>query len=274
MNVIETIEKIFNEKPESYSYIETGLTNDNYIVRLKDKTVVLRIPRSANEGLFDYHHEDLVLNLVKNLALEPKLLYYNKDSGIKCSEYIENAETYETQYILRAAKLIKQLHDANLSSGDSFEIKKEFKLFQSRLKNPLFDTSFAHHYIDDLEIKDLRLCHNDLVKGNLLFTHNKDYLIDYEYAKDNDPYFDIMSFITENDIIDASVRMQFYMAYFGHEPSESMLNRLFHFEVVHHVLWCEWAMMMYDVHHEEVYKEIATLKYKRLNECINMKKGL
>lgn len=269
MIVEKTIQKIFNEKPKSFEYIEHGLTNDNYVVTLNDRRkVVLRIPRYENKGLFDYKHEAKVLEIIKPLNLEPKLLYYNKLTGVKCSEYIENSSLYQDQYIKRAAILIKKLHAKKLKSNETFNIKDTFNEYKSRIKKPLYDTSFAHHYIDDLVIEETILCHNDLVQGNLLFTEDKDYLIDYEYAKDNDPFFDLMSFITENDIMDRELRQVFYDTYFERELTQHEKEKLKHFEIVHHVLWCEWAMMMVELHGDAIYKEIADLKYKRLIETV------
>ena len=267
MTVEKTIKKIFNEAPVSYTYIKTGLTNDNYIVTLNNKKVVLRLPRSENEGLFNYEHEAHVLDLIQHLNLEPNLLYYNKNTGVKCSEYIENVSVFEEKYVKRAAKLIKTLHQAKLESGEVFDVKEMFHLFKSRIQSPLYDTHFAHHYIDEVKIENPILCHNDLVKGNLLFSDKKDYLIDFEYAKDNDPFFDIMSFITENDITDTALREVFYQTYFERDLTLEERKKLHHYEIVHHVLWCEWAMMMYDLHKEDIYHEIASLKYKRLIEA-------
>lgn len=267
MKLEAIIENIFGEKPLNYEYITTGLTNDNYIVTLKDRKVVLRIPRSENLGLFDYKQEAHVLSLIEPLNLDTNLIYYNKETGIKCNEYIVKTETFDIEYLERAAHLIKKLHDANLHSNKNFDVKSKFLEFKSRIKNPIYDTTFAHHYIEDIKLENVRLCHNDIVKGNLLFSHTKDYLIDYEYAADNDPYFDVMSFITENDIMDEALRNRFYTIYFGHLPNETERKRLQTFEIIHHVLWCEWAMMMYELHKQDVYKEIADLKYKRLNEC-------
>lgn len=269
MDIIEITNKIFNETPLRTEYIETGLTNDNYIVTLKNDKVVIRIPRKENAGLFDYALEDKILKLVANLNLEPPLLYYNKLTGVKCSRYVENVDTFEPKYIKRAARLIKTLHDANLSSGKPFDIKHTFNMYKKRIKKPIYDTSFAHHYIDDLNLENIRLCHNDLVQGNLLFSDTKDYLIDFEYAGDNDPYFDIMSFITENDIMEEDLRQKFYDIYFERKITEEEALKLRHYEIVHHVLWCEWAMMMFELHTQDVYKEIATLKYKRLLEVLD-----
>lgn len=261
------IENIFNVKALSYEYIETGLTNDNYVVTLPDQKVVLRIPRIQNQGLFNYELESKVLNEIKPLNLEPNLIYYNKLTGVKCSEYIENSETFNISYIERSAILIRKLHDANIQTGVNFNIKDKFHMYKERVQHPLFDTDFAHHVIDNLKVENVRLCHNDIVAGNLLFSDTKDHLIDFEYAADNDPFFDIMSFITENDITNPQLRNTFYWAYFERNPTAQELDRLHKFEIVHHVLWCEWAMMMYELHHHQIYIDIASLKYKRLIEC-------
>ena len=262
----ELIKQIFNQDALSYSYIETGLSNDNYQVELPNRTVVLRIPRMENAGLFDYEHEAKVLDFIKPLDLDSTLIYYNKHTGVKCNAFVKNAETFKIEYIERAALLIKRLHLANIHSDKDFNVKEKFHMYKERIKNPIYDTTFAHHIIDDLVLENVRLCHNDLVEGNLLFTSNKDYLIDYEYAADNDPFFDIMSFITENDIMDTSLRNKFYLAYFDRLPTKEELDKLKKFEIVHHVLWCEWGMMMYELHGLAIYKKIADLKYKRLIE--------
>lgn len=263
----EYIKSIFNEIPQSCEYIPTGLTNDNYKVVLKNKTVVLRIPRAANQDLFDYGLEALILEKIKPFGLDSQLLYYNKISGVKCNEYVENAHYFKPEYIERAALLIRRLHDTHLVVGKGFDVRAKFHQYKTKNHAPLFDTGFAHHVIEEIELHNVRLCHNDLVLGNLLFTPSHDYLIDYEYAADNDPFFDVMSFITENDIQDPLLRERFYTVYFDGPPSSKQRERLHKFELIHHVLWCEWAMMMYDMHKDPVYKEIAALKYQRLLEC-------
>lgn len=262
------INNIFNQPALSFTYIETGLTNDNYIVKLDNETIVLRVPREENKHLFDYSHEAKVLKLIEPLSLDTPLIYYNKDTGIKCNAFIENAQTFEPKYIKRAAKLIRTLHDASIISGKTFNIKEKLFLYHDNIKHPIYDVSVGFNYFDSIEATNLVLCHNDLVEGNLLFTESKDYLIDYEYAADNDPYFDIMSFLTENDIVDANLRNVFYIEYFGMMPSDAQLSKLKHYEVIHHTLWCTWAMSMYETFSEPIYKEIADLKYKRLLEVI------
>ena len=79
----------------------------------------------------------------------------------------------------------------------------------------------------------------------------------------------MQSFITENDIMEEDLRQKFYDIYFERKITEEEALKLRHYEIVHHVLWCEWAMMMFELHMQDVYKEIATLKYKRLLEVLD-----
>lgn len=266
MKTTRIIEEIYGEKPSSTEYIPTGLTNKNTIVTLKDSRIVLREPKPENMHLFNYKNEASILGLVK--SLDAPLLYFNEETGIKVSEYIPNTEVYQEKYLLRAAALIKQLHDLKAHCEIDFNITDSFNSFQT--KNSLYDLSPYTHFLSEAQEQSdfTTLCHNDLVQGNFLFSDNRDYLIDYEYATNNDPFFDIMSFITENDIQDSNQREAFYEVYFGHIPTLEDRAKLRVFELAHYVLWCQWACMMYDLYKETVYKDIADLKYKRLKETI------
>ncbi|WP_339025428.1 phosphotransferase [Spiroplasma endosymbiont of Agriotes lineatus] len=53
------------------------------------------------------------------------------------------------------------------------------------------------NFFTNYEPRELKLCHNDLVPGNILVTKQQIYIIDYEYAMKNDPLSDIASFISE-----------------------------------------------------------------------------
>ena len=265
MKIDQIIKRVLNEEVHKITKLETGLTNHNYVVKTNQQTVVLRIPKEENKHLFNYRNEEEILEKVKPLNLDADLIYYNPISGIKISKFIKNAIVYEEKYIETAAHLIKKLHLARLHVKETFVVLDKFDLFQ--VDNPLYDLKNYRNRLKQLPTQDLILCHNDLVQGNLLFTENKSYLIDYEYAMNNDPYFDIMSFITENDIMDPFLRNKFYNNYFDNESDIDYL-KLDAYEIAHHILWCQWACMMYEFHKEAVYKDIADLKYKRLIQKI------
>lgn len=276
MDTLEkTIKKLYTQEPISSRYLERGLTNNNYLLIFKDKKNVVRMPKKENADLFDYHLEKSILEKIKPLNIDVPLLYYNADNGIKVTEFIEDADHFKLEYLIKATKLIRQLHDSGLSANKQYDITEMFNKYRQYDEQPLFDTSFAYPYLDkakSLSQDSSILCHNDLVEGNFLFTKNRSYLIDYEYAMDNHPYFDIMSLITENDIQNIDDRELIYKTYFDKPLNNEMRNNLKVFEIAHHVLWGEWASFMFHQYDEKIYYDIAKLKYKRLLEAVEKDK--
>lgn len=264
MKTIRIIKDLLNEEAIRCEFIPSGLTNKNTKVTLREKTVVLREPKKENAHLFDYKLEHKILEHVT--SLDTPLIYFDPNSGTKISEFIENASTFQTEYTPNAARLIKSLHELPFRSGVIYNIIETFQKYTTA--NPRHNLSPYTHYLEAAHLSSgpYVLCHNDLVEGNFLFTSERDYLIDYEYACDNDPYFDLMSFITENDIQDRPTREVFYHTYFGKAPTQAQRDKLKIFEAALHVLWCQWACMMFEQSGEPVYRDIADLKYKRLIE--------
>lgn len=266
MKTIRIIEEIYGKIPKSTQNIPSGLTNKNTLIEIDDLFVVLREPKEENKHLFNYPLEKDILEHVSDL--DTTVRYFDAETGIKISDYVHNAETFELKYIKEAAQLIKKLHDKQYLCGTRFDIIERFESFY--VDNSLHDLKPYIRYLHDAQSAstNLTLCHNDLVKGNFLFSDSGNYLIDYEYACDNDPYFDIMSFITENDIQDQDHRNEFYESYFGHLPTPEEQSKLKIFERAHHILWCQWACLMHQLYPEPIYKDIADLKYQRLMETL------
>lgn len=266
MKIKTLIHSITGEETRLETHIPTGLTNTNIHVRTDANDYVLRLPKPENKHLFNYAHEAHVLNLIKPLHLEPELIYYDSLSGTKLSQYIEDAETLSPIHYLDAVTLIAQLHNANLHSGVQFNLTSKWQLYQA--DRPIYDLRPYTHYIEDaIKLSDnLRLCHNDCVEGNFLFTPTRHYLIDYEYACDNDPYFDLLSLITENDIMDPEQRQAILDAYFSLVDIPYDAHKFTVFEGALQVLWCAWACSMYETFKEPIFKEIADLKYLRLTQ--------
>jgi thiamine kinase-like enzyme len=104
------------------------------------------------------------------------------------------------------------------------------------------------------------------VAGNIGYTKEKSYLIDYEYAGDNDPYFDVMSFITENSL-SSEEKESFLETYFTQSPSQNIRQELEKMAKMHNLLWCTWAKMMAESRQSSVYLEIAYDKLQALRKC-------
>lgn len=260
------IKQVFDCDTYTIQKMDKGLTNHNYLLTIENKQYVVRMPRSDSEHMINRKHEYEVSKIVRDLDV--KTIYFDKESGIKISEYVDHLYEFDTcpyeDKIERCAKLLKKLH-ALPNVAFPFDPFATLKNYQAHVKDPYYDLSFFEAQIQ--KVKQFNnphvLCHNDLVAGNILYGEKRDYLIDYEYAGSNDPLFDVISFLSENQIFDENLRERFYAAYFTH-LDDATREQLYLWEVFQNVLWCYWAMMMEESRNEAIYKQIAKDKYEAL----------
>jgi len=266
----DLIKSFFKTETYEVEKLNKGLTNDNYLITIDHQRFILRVPKSDSNRIVNFIHEAKALGLVKDAGLDVNTLYYNQETGIKITQYVDDLKTYNEyagdDKLIRTARLMKHLHALETPIGYDFDPISRYLQYRSYVRVPLIDDQKAKQIID--AIKELTfestLCHNDWVPGNIGFTQHKDYLIDYEYAGDNDPFFDVMSFITENDI-PPSDRQVFYDAYFDKPITKDDQHRLDVYEDFHNLLWCTWALMMTESRDDQIYRIIAQDKFKQLN---------
>lgn len=269
-------DKIIKAKDFSIEPITNGLTNLNYLIKANAQQYVLRITKKDSDLFVSRKPEYQALQLLASQPWSYKVLYYDQTSGTLISEWIKDSTTYDlytgSNKITMVAELMLNFHNMNQQISDDFNPVARFNHYFTQL------TSFKypiHQHLDildeaaNLEYKSC-LCHNDWVSGNIICTNKKAYLIDFEYAGNNDPVFDVMSFITENNIIDTRLRKLFYQSYFK-EMNESIYHRIAVWEKFHNLLWCTWALLMHQMRHEQIYLDIADDKWNALQKNIKNK---
>ena len=274
MNIDSLLKRLYHKVPDYYK-TSLGLTNDIYIVILDDQKYALRIP---NHDIMDLmpHCEKEVLGLTRGLDLDFEEVYYDEKSRIRITKWVDDlVEFKDSKDPLRYHKtvsMIKKFHSLNQSVSENFDVLKIFKSYLKKVKNPLFN--FEDHIgiiqaFLNLE-ESYHLCHNDLVSGNILFSKERSYLIDYEYAANNHPYFDLLSFISENEIDDPALRTSIFKDYFDGQIGKDLLEKLALIENCQNLLWACWANMLYDSRGEDIYLKIFRSKIehlKRKNEA-------
>lgn len=251
-----------------------GLTNTNFKVTCESSLeAVVRIPPEHNQRLFDYQNEAKVLHLLQPLLIDVELLYFNPVSGIKCTRYVDSSSTlsaninWNTYVMQKVALQLSKIHQIKDSKVACFDVVSKLFTYQKDIKQMLhpFDESSIILSIRHLYAKyERRLCHNDLVPGNILVSPNNVYLIDYEYAGNNIPLFDLVSLINENNrTYEDPMILTFLTTYFGHEPTVTDFQDLVTMDRFQCLLWHHWANRLYDITHDLTYSEIAEAKYQR-----------
>ena len=108
------------------------------------------------------------------------------------------------------------------------------------------------------------LCHNDVLYANFIESDEKDYLIDYEYAGNNILLFDIASFLSENNINDNKVQLEFINSYFDNVTDE-LLQDIYNMFDFLDILWGYWAFAMHHKYQDNIFLEIGNEKLNRYN---------
>lgn len=251
--------------------LDKGLTNQNYLLDCDQGRFMLRWPNHDADKIVDRSHETLALKAIKDLDLDVPLFFFDEKTGVKLSTYIENfktfSETKDPKRIEKVAQLMRKLHDSKRTIGKSFDPVKRYQAYRSHVLEPLISEDDAQVILNQYQhsLRPYVLCHNDWVEGNIGYTESRSYLIDYEYAGDNDPYFDVMSFITENTLTQDE-KEEFLEIYFNNSINQNIRHELEQMAKMHNLLWCTWAKMMAESRQSNVYLEIAYDKLKALKE--------
>ena len=207
---------IFNEfdisstKDESKYKISKleSITNLNHKVEVDDKKYIIRIP-GENPDLINRSSEGINQELVKNIGITLPIILFEKDTGIKISEFYEDLYTFTSSDLKNkefrddALDLLNRLHNSDLKFQENFSPLNVFKtLAKNNEKIENESKAIGEEIIKRLiEIGlENKPCHQDLYHANFVYLKEKAYLIDWEYSSQGDPIFDYADLIWQNEL--------------------------------------------------------------------------
>lgn len=262
---LETINKDIRTCKE----MTNGFCNENYAI---NDAFVLRLPKENSDETLNYKHEKLVYEKIEKLNISEKIVYFNEDNGVKISKFVHNAHQYKetptNEQIGFVAKTIKKLHNSEIKVPFGYQMFYRLSVY----KKELFEDEYINSKYEKSIIKEVQkifakdkmvLCHNDLVQNNLLFKFNSLVIIDWEYAGMNNPYFDLASFISENNL-NAEQEELFLKKYFGSKYNQLKKRRVETFIKFLDILFYYWALYYYKKRGDQIYKKIANDKLNRI----------
>ena len=207
---------IFNEfdisstKDESKYKISKleSITNLNHKVEVDDKKYIIRIP-GENPDLINRSSEGINQELVENIGITLPIILFEKDTGIKISEFYEDLYTFTSSDLKNkefrddALDLLNRFHNSDLKFQENFSPLNVFKtLAKNNEKIENESKAIGEEIIKRLiEIGlESKPCHQDLYPANFVYLKEKAYLIDWEYSSQGDPIFDYADLIWQNEL--------------------------------------------------------------------------
>lgn len=180
-----------------------GLTNRTYLISASGDRCVLRLnAKTTGAFSFDRACELSILARAGEAGLAPAIVYSDIENGILITEYLADTawtvvDLKSTENLEALAALIRRVHalptsdvrlDLNMSAARYEEYLKRrhgLHAYASRCREVIASCS---------QSDELVCCHNDIVAENVIASRPLK-LIDWEYAGDNDPFFDLASLI-------------------------------------------------------------------------------
>lgn len=267
-----------------------GMTNKNYKVNINGEYYILRMPGAGTSDMISRINEKNNARIAGVLGLDTEIVYFNENTGVKVSRFIEDAETlnpqtakYEENMEI-VASLLKKLHCSCLDFENKFDVFREIEKYEALVKEAngkYYDAEYkdVRDRVMALEEellrigKDLCTCHNDTVAENFVKGKGeKTYLIDWEYSGMNDPMWDIAGHILECSF-DENEEELFKSKYFDIDNELEKINeikeeKILLFKICQDFLWTIWTVL------KEAkgvsFGEYGPMRYKRAKENLDI----
>jgi len=229
LNVVDALAMVPGWDPETADIekLSGGLTNRVYHVRSSDQECVLRL-HTGNNGSVDLDRscELAILETAAEAGIAPAILYADSDAGILVTEYLHGspwqASDLESSENLEAlAELLRFVHELPLcrSRVDLSAIAEKYEEQLHKYHGLHAFASNCVRIISESPVHEsIACCHNDIVAANIVDSGALK-LVDWEYARDNDPMFDLASVIGFHDF-DKDRQQVLLNAYAGGAASE------------------------------------------------------
>ncbi len=234
-----------------------GMTNLNYLVNIDGKEYVVRIPGNGTSALINREQELRNLKLGSTLGINPELIYFNIDNGIKITRKIEDAkpivnEEMNESLLEKVAKIFQKLHhsEEKMSNGfHLFAMMEEYEALALHVESDFYDGfEEVKEEVKRLIYKYSQIpviqtpCHIDPACSNFLLNDNEQlYLIDWEYGGMFDPLWDVAAFSLEAGLSPEKEKL-FYQAYFLRAPTKVEREKLLMHKIFQDYLWSIWTL--------------------------------
>ena len=177
-----------------------GMSNYTYLVTKNNKKYVFRIPGEGGFNFVDYNQEEKNLQLVDKLNINTKVIYLNPTFGYKISEYIEGNIIDNTVDLNKVSMLLKTLHTNKVKFQHDYGHFKRLEKYEAIHTDNndeyfILKEQFKKLYESNLIMNLGVPCHNDAQIANIIIDNDQNlHLLDWEFAANNDPIYDIASF--------------------------------------------------------------------------------
>lgn len=219
MSSLQTLlESIPGWEGASFEELGGGLTNRSYLLERNGRRAVLKVDEHPRGEPFNSRVEEATVQSAAAARGIAAPVLYASDT-LYLTEFVEgsvwsSADLEQDARLDALAAALRELHALPLT-GRTFNAPAAARMYRSRIgASSAEEADRCLSIVESAPTSEaLRCCHNDLVAENIVSARGVAFL-DFEYACDNDPLFDLAVVIEHHALSDAAEE-RLLSAYFG-----------------------------------------------------------
>lgn len=201
--------------PREMTQLDGGLTNVNVRVRTADRDVVVRISSAESTMLaIDRVAEYLNSQAAAASGASPRVVEFCADQHLLVVDYIDgktltSADVRNPGNLARIAEVCRRLHAGPrfVSDFDMFDVHRTY--LQTVTDNDYRLPARYLEFLPQVEQIEKALavvnvptvpCNNDLLAANFIDDGERLWIVDFEYAGNNDPCFELGNIWSESNL--------------------------------------------------------------------------
>ena len=237
-----------------------GLTNRNYKIDCQTGRYVLRLAGEGTSDYIDREAEFYNASIASDAGVNADIVHFDVSTGTMVCRYIDNAITMDIEKLRdldalrRTGIAFRQLHDCGREFKGQFELFTQIDQYLEVIKDlgAELPEGYSDVQKDAEQVREAlsmhplpnKPCHCDPMVENCVDNGEKMFIIDFEYADNNDPMWDLGDISVEGDFSQEQDR-EFLLAYFNHEPSEFDMGRMVMYKAMCDLLWTLWGVVQH-----------------------------
>ena len=237
-----------------------GLTNINYLVERDDERFVVRLPGAGTGEYIDRIAEEVAARSAATAGVNAEVVFFDATDGLMVTRFVDGAVTMSAERfrdlgaVARAGQAFRTLHTTAAPFAVDFKLFSMIDDYKRLLaeKGATLPDGYAEAEAQadatrralETTARPLVPSHCDPLCENFLDTGERMVVIDYEYAGNNDPMWDLGDLSVEG-LFGPEQDTALLNAYFGGDPPAHEVGRMVAYKAMCDLLWTLWGVIQH-----------------------------
>jgi thiamine kinase-like enzyme len=237
-----------------------GLTNVNHLVEVAGSRYVVRLPGAGTSEYIDRRAEETAARAAAVAGVNAEVVFFDPEDGLMVTRFVEGSVTMDAERfrdlgaVGRAGRAFRLLHTTSTAFATDFQLFEMIDDYKRLVtaKGAVLPAGYeelqtladATRQALEAAARPVVPSHCDPLCENFLDTGERMYVIDYEYAGNNDPMWDLGDLSVEGGFgpeQDAAL----LRAYFDGDPPAHEVGRMVAYKAMCDLLWTLWGVIQH-----------------------------